>query len=121
MAHHLLNTTLYLRALETGLETYYTTAMFNKKNARKKTLFELEEDYEKGNSNYAQHLDLEDPISDHDGPHSPWQNIQEEYMRLIKFKSVSATFFCSTRGITPSVLRDEIFVINTDICSYENH
>ena len=76
------------------LEQYTTTAMFNKKNARKKTLFELEEEYEKGNSHSAQHLDLEDPVSDHDGPTSPWQNIQEEYMRLLKkiIKAVSVPF-----------------------------
>ena len=60
--------------------------MFNSKNKpRKKTLFELEEEYEKGQGR-AQY-DLEDPISDHDGAaghHSPWENIQEEYMRLKK-------------------------------------
>ena len=79
------------------LEQYTTTAMFNKKNARKKTLFELEEEYEKGNS---QHLDLEDPVSDHDGPTSPWQNIQEEYMRLLKIKAVSAPFLNARSTIT---------------------
>ena len=90
MAHHLLNTTLYLLEGTWKWTWNIIIAMFNKKNARKKTLFELEEEYEKGNS---QHLDLEDPVSDHDGPTSPWQNIQEEYMRLLlNIKAVSAPF-----------------------------